>query len=78
MVTFDTTTRSNTDVPDPLIHHECEEADTLILLHAAPVDSAAHLGVCTSDTDIFLQLVHWYVEISNDTHFLEVNLPPHQ
>lgn len=70
MVTFDTTTRSNSQVPDQLIHHDHEEADTLIILHAASVDPAARLDICASDADILLQLVHRYANIPNDTRFL--------
>ena len=70
MVTFETTTRSNTDVPDQLIHHDHEEADTLILLHAATVDTTARLDICASDTDILLRLIHRYSDIPSDTHFL--------
>ena len=43
MVTFETTIRSNTNVPDQLTHHDNEGADILILLHAATDDSTARM-----------------------------------
>ena len=60
MVTYDTATGGNIDVPDSLIHHDHEEGDTLILLHAATLDPTARLDICARDTDILLQLVHRY------------------
>ena len=58
MVTYDTLTRGNTDVPESLIHHDHEEADTLILLHAASLHPSSRVDIYASDTDILLQLVN--------------------
>ena len=50
MVTFDTITVGNTDIPEILVCHDHEEADTLILLHATAIEETAHLDICASDT----------------------------
>ena len=70
MVTFQTTTRGNTDVPENLVHHDHEEADTMILLHASTIEKDAKLDIYASDTDILLQLVHRYPNLPYDTYFL--------
>ena len=71
MVTFETSTRGNIDIPENLVNHDHEEADTLILLHASTVDRTARLDICASDTDILLQLVQRYANLPEDTYFLD-------
>ena len=70
MVTYDTSTKGNIDIPSSLIHRDHEEADTIILLHASTIDSSAHLDIHASDTDILLQLVNQFTQIPRKTYFL--------
>ena len=57
MVTWGTQTNGNVDIPDSLLTHCQEEADTLIVLHALSVPSTAELVVSSPDTDVLLLFV---------------------
>ena len=70
MVTSGTATRGNVDVPETLITHSQEEADTLIILHALNVVQDAKLIVSSPDTDIFLLLLNMYPRLPVSTSFL--------
>jgi len=53
-----TQTKGNVDIPDSLLTHSQEEADTLLILHAVSVPHEAELVVSSPDTDVLLLLVH--------------------
>ena len=73
MVTSGTQTKGNVDIPDSLLTHSQEEADTLLVLHALTVLNEAELVVSSPDTDVLLLLVYMYPNLptSTDVH----NLP---
>jgi len=50
-VTSGTETKGNTSIPDVLLTHSQEEADTLLILHALTVDKDAELIIDSPDTD---------------------------
>jgi len=66
MVTSGTQTKGNVDIPDLLLTHSQEEADTLLMLHAV----SAELVVSSPDTDVLLLLVHMYLHLPVSTVFL--------
>ena len=70
MVTYQTYTLGNIDVPECLRSHDHGEADTLLLLHASTIDEDAHVSVYASDTDIFLQLINAHEELPKNTVFV--------
>ena len=49
LVTSGTETKGNTSIPDVLLTHSQEEADTLLILHALTVDKDAELVVDSPD-----------------------------
>jgi len=70
MVTSGTRTRGNVEIPDSLLTHSQEEADTLIVLHALTLPREAELVVTSPDTDVMLLLVHKYPHLPVSTVFL--------
>ena len=58
MVTSRTHTKGNVDIPDSLLSHRQEEADTLLILHALNVPNDTELVVSSPDTEVLLLLVH--------------------
>ena len=73
MVTSGTQTKGNVDVPDSLLTHSQEEADTLLILHAVTVPHDAELVISSPDTDVLLLLVHMYPHLPVTTVFLTGN-----
>ena len=73
MVTSGTQTKGNVDVPDSLLAHSQEEADTLLILHAITVPHDAKLVISSPDTDVLLLLVHMYPHLPVNTVFLTRN-----
>ena len=69
MVTSGTQTKGNVDIPDSLLTHSQEEADTLLVLHALTVLNEAEL-VSSPDTDVLLLLVYMYPNLPTSTTFL--------
>ena len=51
IVTFETESQGNCHVPDILLNHNQEEADTLLLLHALTVDKESEVVIDSPDTD---------------------------
>lgn len=70
MVTSGTQTNGNVDIPDSLLTHSQEEADTLLVLHALTVLNEAELVVSSPDTDVLLLLVYMYPKLPTSTIFL--------
>jgi hypothetical protein len=70
MVTSGTQTKGNVDIPDSLLTHSQEEADTLMILHAVSVPHEVELVVSSPDTDVLLLLVHMYPHLPVSTVFL--------
>lgn len=70
MVTSGTYTKGNVDIPDTLLTHSQEEADTLLILHAVSAPHEAELVVSSPDTDVLLLLVHMYPHLPVSTVFL--------
>ena len=68
-VTYGTETLGNIDVDDNLRHHNHEEADTILLLHAFSFDSNCELVVQSPDTDILVLLVSMYKKLPSNTWF---------
>ena len=62
VVVYDTKSVSNiTDYPSVLLDHNQEEADTLIILqglHVAENNQFREVCIVSSDTDVFLLLLH--------------------
>ena len=69
MVTSGTHTEGNVDIPDSLLTHSQDEADTLIL-HAVSVPHEADLVVSSPDTGVLLLLVHMFPHLPLSTVFL--------
>ena len=70
MVTSGTQTKGNVDVPNSLLTHSQEEADTLLLLHALNVPSDAELVISSPDTDVLVLLVYMYKSLPKSTTFI--------
>lgn len=70
MVTSGTQTTGNVNIPDSLLTHSQEEADTLLILHAVSVPHEAEVVVSSPDTDVLLLLVHMYPHLPVSTVFL--------
>jgi hypothetical protein len=70
MVTSGTQTKGNVVIPDSLLTHSQEEADTLLLLHAITVPREAELVVSSPDTDVLLLLVSMYPHLPVSTVFI--------
>ena len=68
-------TKSVTNIagyPNDLLNHDQEEGDTLLLLQAKNVcdcNPAANVVVVSSDTDVFLLLIHFYPQLCTNTIF---------
>ena len=58
LVTSGTETRPS--IPDVLLTHSQEEADTLLILHALTVDRDAKLVIDSPDTDVLILLIEIY------------------
>jgi len=59
MVTFGTVTRGNVEIPQKLAHHNQEEADTLMLLHATSIEQDAEVVVFSPGTDELILLIQF-------------------
>jgi len=70
MVTSGTQTKGNVDIPDSLLTHSQEEADTLLMLHAVSVPHEAELVVSSPNTGVLLLLVHMYPHLPVSIVFL--------
>ena len=70
MVTSGTKTERNVHIPESLLSHNQEEADTIMILHAATVHKDADLVVFSPDTDVLILLVHFYPKLPNPSAFL--------
>ena len=70
LVTSGTKTEGNFAVPKSLLTHSQEEADTIMILHAATVSAHAKLVVYSPDTDVLLLLVHFFPKLPDSTAFL--------
>ena len=60
------------DFAQEMMTHDHEEADTLLLLHAADVSARnpfTELHIYSSDTDVFLLLIHKYPILCPNTAF---------
>jgi len=68
-VTSGTETKGNASIPDVLLTHSQEEADTLLILHAVTVDKDAEL-VYSPDTDVLILLIEMYQRLPAATSFL--------
>jgi hypothetical protein len=67
-VTADTSTQNNQqELPQ---YHNQEEADTIIILHAAKMSKNINLFVDSPDTDVALLLTYHYKEIPQNTYFV--------
>ena len=60
MVTSGTLTKGTIDIPDSLLTHSKEEADTLIILHALTLSNDTELVVSSPDTDVLLLAVYHF------------------
>ena len=69
-MTYGTESKGNEFVPEILLNHSHEEADTLILLHALTVNKDAELVIDSPDTDVFLLMIHMYSKLPIATSFL--------
>ena len=58
MVTSGTQIKGSVDIPDSLLTHSQEEADTLLILHAVSVPHEAELVVSSPDTDVLSTCIH--------------------
>jgi len=58
MVTSGTRTKGNVDIPDLLLTHTQEEADTLLMLRAVSVPHKAELVVTCVATRPYVSTVH--------------------
>ena len=70
LVTSGTETTGNTSIPDILLTHSQEEADTLLILHALTVDKDAELVVDSPDTGALILLIEMYHRLPAATSFL--------
>ena len=70
LVTSGTETKGNTSIPDVLLTHSQEEADTLLILHALTVDKDAELVVDSPDTDVLILLIEMCHRLPAATSFL--------
>ena len=60
LATSGTYTKGNIDVPDILLTHSHEEADTLIVLHALTIQKDAEVIVDSPDTDVIILLINLF------------------
>ena len=60
----------NVDIPESLVTHYQEEADTLLALHPLTVSMVAELVVSSPDMDILLLVGHTYPCLPVSTFFL--------
>ena len=67
MMTSGTTTSGNIQIPLSLLSHSQEEADTIMVLHAASVNKDTHLVVFSPDTVVLLLLVHHFPSLPDST-----------
>ena len=65
-----THTEGNVDIPDSLLTHSQEEADTLLILHAISVPHERELVVSSPFTGVLLLLVHMFLDLPLSTVFL--------
>ena len=70
MVTSGTHTKGNVDIPDSLLTHSQEKADTLLILHAISVLHEAELVASSPYTGVSLLLVFMFLHLSLSTAFL--------
>ena len=75
MATSGTHTKGNVDIPDTLLSHSQEEADTLLILHASNCPNDTELVVSSPDTNVLLLLVHMYPSSPISTVFFPGNCP---
>lgn len=72
-ITYDITTVTNIEnFDDSLLHHDHEEADTLLILHAIDIGTRSPFSECyilSPDTDVFLLLVHYNEQLPQATFF---------
>lgn len=73
VVSYETCSLSNLqNFPEEMLLYDHEEADTLMLLHAANVASRnpfAELNIYSPDTDVFLLTIFKYPELCTNTVF---------
>jgi len=69
-VTSGTETKGNTSIPDVLLTHSQEEADTLLIFHALTVDKDAELVVDSLDTDVLILLIEMCHRLPAATSFV--------
>ena len=70
LVISGTETKGNTSIPDVLLAHSQEGADTLLILHTLTVDNDAELVVDSPDTDVLILLIGVYKRLPAATSFL--------
>lgn len=70
IVTFGTESKGNITVPELLLSHSQEEADTLLLLHAVTISRDAEVVINSPDTDVFLLMIYMYPSLPPATSFL--------
>lgn len=73
MIALGTLTNYNVDVPDSLLTHNQEEADTLLIMHAQTVGTEVELIINVPDRDVLLLLVYMNSNCLAYTTFLTEN-----